>query len=59
MMRHEINMDDAMKLKMAYERLDRWIESVKETNRRLDRPCKISDHVIEAHRCLKEVLYGE
>ena len=59
MMRHELDMYDVTRLKIAYDRLDRFIESVKETNRRLDRPYKISDHIIEAHRCLREVLYSE
>lgn len=59
MMRYELTVDDASKLKRAYEDLSKLMDLIEETNRKYDKPHKPSCFLVDAHRCLSEVLYGE
>ena len=51
--------EDAAKLKQAYDDLTNFIESVEKTSEKLGKEYKISKFILDAHRCLREVLYGE
>lgn len=59
MLRVELTTQDVNKLQKAYEHLDRLIELIEETNRKRDLPHKPSRFIVEAHACLREVLYDE
>ena len=39
--------------------LDKLIELIEEANRKKDTSHKPSGFVVDAHKCLREVLYGE
>ena len=59
MMRYELTVDDAIKLKRAYEDLSKLMDLIEETNGKYDRQHKPSGFIVDAHRRLSEVLYGE
>ena len=59
MMRCELTFEDMSKLHKAYRDLDKIIELIEERNRKKDIPTKPSGFVVDAHKCLREVLYGE
>ena len=59
MMRFNLTMEDAEKLRRAYMDLDKLIELIEETNRKRDMNHRPSGFIIDAHKCLREVLYDE
>lgn len=58
MMKYTLTVDDAVKLKKAYDDLSKIIEFVEEQNRRRGEERHASSFVTHAHQCLEEVLYG-
>lgn len=59
MVRVTFTADDIVKLKRAYEDLNRIIELVDEMNRERGENKKAHSFVRDAHKCLGEVLYGD
>ena len=59
MMRCNLTIEDAEKLRRAYMDLDKLIELIEEDNRKKDINHKPSGFITDAHKCLREVLYGE
>ena len=59
MIKYEMTADDAVKLRRAYDDLSKIIELTESYNREHDIERKPSGFVVDAHRCLSEVLFGE
>lgn len=58
MMKYPLTVEDAVKLKKAYDDLSQIIELVEERNRETGEKRHASSFVTHAHQCLEEVLYG-